>query len=33
VLPRQLFQRFANEMFWRQPDANIRQMPIIRLKA
>jgi sulfotransferase len=30
VLPPELFQRFANDMFWRQPEANIRQVPIIR---
>jgi sulfotransferase len=30
VLPPELFQRFTNDMFWRLPSANIRQVPIIR---
>jgi sulfotransferase len=30
VLPPELFQRFANDMFWRVPGANFRQVPIIR---
>jgi sulfotransferase len=30
VLPPELFQRFANDMFWRIAAANIRQVPIIR---
>jgi hypothetical protein len=25
VLPPELFQRFENDMFWRAPDANIRE--------
>ena len=29
VLPPELFRRFVNDMFWRIPDANIRQVPII----
>jgi sulfotransferase len=33
VLPPELFQRFANDMFWRRPDANIREVPIIRYDA
>jgi sulfotransferase len=31
VLPPELFRRFDNDMFWRQPDANIRSVPIIHL--
>lgn len=30
VLPPELFQRFTNDMFWRLPGANLRQVPIIR---
>jgi sulfotransferase len=30
VLPPELFHRFANDMFWRVPEANIRRVPIIR---
>jgi sulfotransferase len=30
VLPPELFERFANDMFWRIPAANLRQVPIIR---
>jgi len=30
ILPPELFYRFANDAFWRVPDANIRQVPIIR---
>ncbi|HEV8016443.1 MAG TPA: sulfotransferase [Stellaceae bacterium] len=30
VLPPELFHRFANDMFWRIPEANIHQVPIIR---
>jgi sulfotransferase len=30
VLPPELFQRFANDMFWRLPNSNIRHVPIIR---
>jgi sulfotransferase len=30
VLPPELFYRFANDAFWRNPDANIRNVPIIR---
>jgi sulfotransferase len=30
VLPPELFQRFVNDMFWRVPAANFRQVPIIR---
>ena len=30
VLPPELFQRFVNDMFWRMPAANFRQVPIIR---
>jgi sulfotransferase len=33
VLPPELFQRFENDMFWRAPDANIREVPIIRYEA
>ena len=33
VLPPELFQRFENDMFWRPPDANIREVPIIRYEA
>ena len=33
VLPPELFQRFANDMFWKRPDANIREVPIIRCEA
>lgn len=33
VLPPELFQRFANDMFWRRSDANIREVPIIRCEA
>jgi sulfotransferase len=29
VLPPHLFDRFDNDMFWRTPGANIRQVPII----
>jgi len=32
VLPPELFQRFRNDMFWRIPEANIRDVPIIRLQ-
>jgi sulfotransferase len=31
VLPPELFRRFEHDSFWRVPDANIRQVPIIRL--
>ncbi len=31
VLPPEIFQRFENDAFWRRPDLNIRQVPIIRL--
>jgi sulfotransferase len=30
ILPPELFYRFANDAFWRVPDANIRGVPIIR---
>ena len=30
VLPPELFNRFVNDAFWRIPEANIRQVPIIR---
>jgi len=30
VLPPELFQRFVNDMSWRVPEANFRQVPIIR---
>lgn len=30
VLPPALFDRFVRDMFWRDPDANIRGVPIIR---
>ncbi len=30
VLPPELFHRFLHDMFWRNPEANIRQVPIIR---
>jgi sulfotransferase len=33
VLPPELFRRFVNDMFWRLPEANIRQVPIIRYEA
>ena len=33
VLPPELFQRFENDAFWRRPEANIRQVPIIRYAA
>ena len=33
VLPPELFGRFQNDMFWRQPQANIRQVTIIQLEA
>jgi sulfotransferase len=33
VLPPELFRRFENDMFWRLPEANIRQVPIIRYDA
>jgi sulfotransferase len=29
VLPPELFQRYSNDMFWRVPGANIRQVPVI----
>ena len=31
VLPPELFERFASDMFWRQSDLNIRDVPMIRL--
>jgi sulfotransferase len=33
VLPPELFQRFVNDMFWRVPSANLRQVPIIQFVA
>jgi sulfotransferase len=30
VLPPPLFERFAGDMFWRVPEANIRGVPVIR---
>jgi len=30
VLPPGLFERFSNDMFWREPEANIRGVPTIR---
>jgi sulfotransferase len=30
VLPPELFHRFAHDMFWRMPEANIRGVPIIQ---
>jgi sulfotransferase len=33
VLPPELFQRFTNDMFWRLPSANVRQVPIIQFGA
>jgi sulfotransferase len=33
VLPPELFQRFANDMFWRVPSANLRGVPIIQYVA
>ncbi|HXP04474.1 MAG TPA: sulfotransferase [Stellaceae bacterium] len=33
VLPPELFQRFANDMFWRVPGTNLRQVPIIHYVA
>jgi sulfotransferase len=32
LLPPELFQRFANDMFWRHQNVNIRQVPIVRLE-
>jgi sulfotransferase len=32
VLPPGLFERFANDMFWRSPEANIRDVPMIALR-
>ena len=32
VLPPELFRRFENDMFWRHPGANLRQVPIIRFE-
>jgi sulfotransferase len=32
VLPPELFYRFTNDAFWRAPDANIRNVPIIRFE-
>lgn len=32
VLPPELFARFQNDMFWRQPQANIRQVTVIQLE-
>jgi sulfotransferase len=31
VLPPELFRRFDGDMFWRQPDANLRRVPIIHM--
>ena len=31
ILPPELFSRFANDMFWRQPQANIRDVAVIQL--
>jgi len=33
VLPPGLFERFAGDMFWRNPEANIRDVPIIQFTA
>jgi sulfotransferase len=33
ILPTELFNRFVHDMFWRIPEANIRQAPIIRFEA
>jgi sulfotransferase len=33
VLPPELFTRFLNDMFWRIPEANIRDVPVIRFAA
>jgi len=30
VLPPGLFERFSQDMFWRMPDANIRNVPVIQ---
>jgi sulfotransferase len=30
VLPPPLFERFAGDMFWREPEANIRGVPVIQ---
>jgi sulfotransferase len=30
VLPPGLFERFSNDMFWRLPEANIRNMPTVQ---
>jgi sulfotransferase len=32
VMPPELFRRFENDMFWRNPEANIRNVPIIRIE-
>lgn len=32
VLPPELFQRFVNDAFWRQPSANIHNVPIIHFE-
>lgn len=32
VLPPELFQRFLNDAFWRQPSANIHNVPIIHFE-
>ena len=33
VLPPELFRRFEHDAFWRHPDANLRQVPIIQIEA
>jgi sulfotransferase len=30
LLPPELFERFRNDMFWRQPNLNVRNVPIIQ---
>ena len=30
VLPPELFDRYRNDMFWRQPNANVRGVPVIQ---
>ena len=33
VLPPELFDRFRNDMFWRQPNLNLRNVPIIQYQS
>jgi hypothetical protein len=32
VLPPDLFVRFVHDVFWREPDAGHRQVPVIRFE-